>query len=156
MRFRLAVLVAVTSVLTVVSPASAGPRHTAATDWTFVRQEVWGRTLADFLSDARHPDRWFDWTTDGCSVPLPGGIGRTFDFREACRRHDFAYRNLQLLEHRYGTGRTYWNAVDRANADRRFLVDMRDHCRHRFVFVRPFCNAWARVFYTVVRVLGGP
>jgi len=78
MRFRLAVLVAVTSFLTVVSPAAAGPRpathtvaaaHTAADDWSFVQHELFGVSLAQFLTDAVTGDQWFDWSTDYCSAP---------------------------------------------------------------------------------------
>ena len=38
-----------------------------------------------------------DWSTDGCSAPLIGSEGRTFDFRIPCARHDFSYRNFTAL-----------------------------------------------------------
>lgn len=35
----------------------------------------------------------FDWSTDGCSVPLRATPGTEL-FEPACRLHDFGYRNL--------------------------------------------------------------
>ncbi|MEY4174196.1 MAG: hypothetical protein RI900_1361 [Actinomycetota bacterium] len=160
MRSRTAVLVAVTSVLTVASPALAGPVraavHDAATDWKYVHRQVHDISLRDFMGSRLAPDRWFDWSTDGCSAPMLGNAGRTYDFTEACVRHDFAYRNLRMLERRYGTGRTFWNAANRGQADQRFLSDMRAHCRRRSIFIRLACYAWAQVYYGAVRVIGGP
>ncbi|MBU6315456.1 MAG: hypothetical protein KGR47_03005 [Acidobacteria bacterium] len=161
MRSRTAVLVAVTSVLTVASPALAGPVraavHDAATDWKYVHRQVFGASLRDFLATrSAAPDRWFDWSTDGCSAPLLGGSGANYDFTEACVRHDFAYRNLRMLERRYGTGRTFWNAANRALVDQRFLTDMRAHCRRRSILLRLGCYGWAQVYFSAVRVLGGP
>jgi hypothetical protein len=160
-RSRLAVLVAVTSLLTVLSPASAGPvaAGTPATDAAFVEQMMYATSMADFvrIADARAPiDTWFDWTTDWCSAPLVGSTGRSFDFRSPCRRHDFGYRNLQLLERRYGTGSTYWNAASRERVDRQLRTDMKAHCRTRPWHERYTCLAWADTFYAAVRVAGGP
>lgn len=164
MRFRLAVLVAVTSSLTVVSPAFAGPSpairpsvlHTATTDWAFVQQQLYGVSLHTFLATAAIGDRWFDWSNDGCSAPLVGNTGLSFNFRTACQRHDFGYRNLQLLERRYGRGGTYWNGTNRRRADQQFLADMKAHCRTRSFVLRPHCFTWAETFYAAVRTFGGP
>ena len=161
MRFRLAVLVAVTSVLTVVSPALAGPApavagHSATADWQFVHHELYDVPMSRFLLDVRTGDRWFDWSTDFCSAPLIGNTGRSFDFHDPCRRHDFGYRNLRLLERRYGRGHTFWNATERRRVDQQFLADMKAHCHTRFVLLRPACLMWAEAFYAAVRVAGGP
>ena len=160
MRFRLAVLVAVTSVLTVVSPAAAGPRptvaHSAANDWAFVQHELYEVSLRDFLGTSRGGDRWFDWTSDGCSAPLVGDTGLSFNFRDPCRRHDFGYRNLKLLERRYGAGSTYWNGNNRRRVDQQFLADMKGRCRTRAITLQGACFMWAQAFYAAVRVAGGP
>ena len=156
MRFRLAVLVAVTSFLTVVSPAFAGPPHTATTDWAFVRHELWEVPLPVFIASTTQPDPWFDWSTDGCSAPLMGGHGVAYDFRDSCRRHDFGYRNMRRLERRYGTGHSYWNHTTRLLIDRQFLSDMSSSCHHRHFLVRPICSTWAHIYYVVVRQFGGP
>ena len=154
MRFRIAVLVAVTSLLTAVSPVSAGPRS-AHTDWAFVQRMVFTVTLAEFVRSAPG-DPWFDWSTDLCSAPLVGSTGLSFDFGAPCRRHDFGYRNLRLLERRYGAGGTYWNRANRKAVDDQFLRDLRAHCRTRAVWLQTQCHGWASTFYTAVRIAGGP
>jgi hypothetical protein len=158
------VLVAVTSVLTVLSPALAGSRSAGATtslgsvgsDLAFIEQVMYRTSITAFVSIADHGDPWFDWTTDGCSAPVVGSTGRTFDFRLPCRRHDFGYRNLQRMEHRYGAGATFWNATSRARVDRQLYADMNAHCRARRWHDQPSCIAWATTFYAAVRVAGGP
>ena len=112
MRHVLRVLVAVTSVLTVASPALAGPVHSASADQAYVERMMYATSISSFVA-AVGSDTWFDWSTDFCSAPLVGNTGRTFNFTNACRRHDFGYRNLQLLDRRYGAG--HWNAGSRAS-----------------------------------------
>ena len=193
MRKRFAVLVAVTSILTVLSPATAGRlqagplpavslpavplpadpalsastadrltphpellTHDAASDWRYVQRELFAISLWQFVNDARATgDRRFDWSTDYCSAPLVGSTGLSFDFRNSCRRHDFGYRNLKLLDRWYGAGR-FWNAANRERVDRQFLVDMRNHCALRAWWLRSSCLRWADTFYAAVRWLGGP
>src|SRR5258706_12336967 len=104
MRHVLRVFVAVTSVLTVASPASAGSVHTAPTDQAYVDQMLYATPMSGFIA-AVGSDQWFDWSTDFCSAPLVGNTGRSFNFTNACRRHDFGYRNLHLLDRRYGGGK---------------------------------------------------
>jgi Prokaryotic phospholipase A2 len=153
MRPVLRVLVAVTSVLTVASPASAGPLHTAPTDLATIERLMYATPLASFVAAVGH-DRWFDWSTDLCSAPLVGNTGRSFNFTNACRRHDFGYRNLQLVDRSYGTHA--WNHDSRRRVDLQLFADMYGHCRARSWWDRPTCLAWARVFYAAVRVAGGP
>lgn len=153
----LVVLVAVTTRLTVLSPAVAGPSHSAANDEAFVRSMLFDTKLSTFVSTAKAPpDQWFDWSTDFCSAPLVGNTGMSFNFTNSCRRHDFGYRNLQLLERRYGAGNTYWNATNRKQVDRQLLADTRAHCATRALTLRAQCYAWAQTFYSAVRVRGGP
>jgi hypothetical protein len=159
------VLVAVTSVLTVSSPASAGPiatappraaTHSATGDLAYVEHLLYGVPMWQFLLTAAWGDRWFDWTNDGCSAPIVGGTGRSFDFRAPCIRHDFGYRNLRLLERRYGGDGRYWNAVSRHRVDDQLWADMRAHCHARAWWDQPTCFAWAATFYAAVRTFGGP
>ncbi|CAB4544666.1 MAG: hypothetical protein F2534_02815 [Actinobacteria bacterium] len=162
------VLVAVTSLLTVLSPALAGsalartaparsgPVRSAAVDLAFVERMLYAVPLEQFVRIAASGDPWFDWSTDLCSAPLVGSTGRSFDFRHACRRHDFGYRNLKLLERRYGGSGLYWNGARRARVDERFTSDMQAHCGTRAWHERTTCLGWAAVFTTAVRVAGGP
>lgn len=160
---RLRVLVAVTIVLTALSPAHPGSAasHTPSGDLAFVEHHLYVLPIGAFIGAADRGvspagDRWYDWSTDGCSAPRVGDTGRSFDFRAPCRRHDFGYRNLRLLEHRWGTGTTFWNRSARERVDRQFLADMRAHCHVRRWFDRPTCLAWANVYFAAVRVAGGP
>lgn len=163
MRPRLPVLVAVTMVLTALSPAVAGSTAvaagSAASDLAYVEQLMYATSMSQFTATADRQsavDTWFDWSTDWCSAPLVGSTGRSFDFRQPCRRHDFGYRNLQRLERRYGSGSTYWNGDSRARVDRQLRADMTAHCRTRPWHERYTCLGWAETFYAAVRVAGGP
>ena len=153
MRHVLRVLVAVTSLLTVASPAIAGPIRSAVADRATIERLLYATPMSTFISSVGL-DPWFDWSTDFCSAPLVGNTGRSFNFANSCRRHDFGYRNLQLLDRRYGT--RGWNEDSRRHVDQQFLADMQGHCRSRHWYDAPTCFAWAAAFYAAVRVAGGP
>ncbi|HEY7628579.1 MAG TPA: phospholipase A2 [Ilumatobacteraceae bacterium] len=151
MKHILRVVVAVTIMLTVASPAAAGSNHSAANDEAYVEHIMYATSMRGFLDEVGS-DTWFDWSTDFCSAPLVGNTGRTFNFTNACRRHDFGYRNLHLLDQRYGRG--HWTSSSRKRVDQQFLEDMRDHCYGRRWWDEPTCLAWAQTFYSAVRVAG--
>ena len=117
------------------------------------RSLVFNTTLKKFVAVAESGkrDSRLDWTTDGCSVPVLGSTGRTFDFYDACRRHDFAYRNLGRLD-----GGKWWTAQMRARVDSVFKKDMLSDCAARSASTRPSCNAWAETYYRAVRIYAGP
>jgi hypothetical protein len=152
MRHVLRVLVAVTITLTVASPAAAGSLHSAAGDQAFVERMLYATSMTGFVASVG-ADPWFDWNTDFCSAPLIGSTGRSFNFMNACRRHDFGYRNLHLLDRRYGAG--HWTPSTRERVDRQFLTDMRNHCWSRAWYDVPTCLGWAEAFYRAVRLAGG-
>ena len=153
MRRLLHVFIAVTSVLTVAPPADAGPVHSASADQAYVERLLYSTSITSFVA-AVDSDDWYDWSTDSCSAPLVGNTGRSFNFTNSCRRHDFGYRNLQLLDRRYGPG--HWTGSTRKRVDRLFLSDMKRHCWSRPWYDEPTCLAWARAFYAAVRLAGGP
>jgi len=169
MRNFVRVLVAVTSVLTALSAtgiAHAGDARpsegTADEDTAYVMTLLFETPLGDFSAIAKNRigpdgafgDAWFEWKTDLCSAPLVGNTGRSFNFTEPCRRHDFGYRNVRLLDRRYGNHS--WNSDARKRIDEQFLADMKGHCHHRRLLDRPTCYSWAYTFYSVVRIAGGP
>ena len=162
MGLALRVLVVVTSLLTIPSPAVAGPLdppllHSPATDLAYVEQLLYAAPLGVFVGIATNArDRWFDWSTDLCSAPLVGNTGRSFDFTRPCRRHDFGYRNLKLLDRRWGPPGRFWNVLTRERVDRLFRVDMRTGCTVRPWWEQATCLAWAEVFFRAVRIAGGP
>jgi len=95
----------------------------------------------------------FDTTTDGCSAPLLGSEGRSFNFRLPCERHDFAYRNYWL---RAAHGGPAWNAALRAAIDDQFQRDLQSVCAKRRGSFRLRCDAWVIVFFHAVRITAGP
>lgn len=95
----------------------------------------------------------FDATTDGCSAPVLGSDGRSFNFRLPCERHDFAYRNYLL---RAAQGGPAWNAALRAAIDDQFQRDLQSVCATRRGSVRLRCDAWVIVFFHAVRITAGP
>ena len=103
--------------------------------------------LDEFLDyrDSAGRDGRLDFSTDECSAPLVGSTGVSFDFTEACLRHDFGYRNykdLGLFEE------------EKDDVDNRFLEDMKDHCATRSIFLQARCYDWAYTFYYGVRAFG--
>jgi hypothetical protein len=167
-------LVAVSSFLTALSSlASIGPPD-ANRDLAFVETVMFQTPIREFDRSRfamRRQHDWFDWSTDGCSAPIVGGAGRSFNFVAACRRHDFGYRNLKLLDQRYncidaipGTicsvsswiyGR-FWNSTQRQRIDEQFNRDMLENCSHRSRSFRVRCEAWAYTYFASVRAVGGP
>lgn len=116
---------------------------------------VFSASMADFLSarSANMGGSALDWSTDGCSVgPIPEpsrSQPRGYDFRGACWRHDFGYRNYKLQ------GRL--SEAARQRVDDRFHRDMYDVC-DRYSGWRAArgveCRRIADVFYAVVRTCG--
>lgn len=94
-----------------------------------------------------------DTTTDGCSAPLLGSEGRSFNFRLPCERHDFAYRNFSL---RSGSGGPTWDAALRSAIDDQFQRDLQSVCTKRRGSFRLRCDAWVIVFFHAVRLTAGP
>lgn len=151
-------ILAVTVLSSSPSTALVVPAYTSA-DIARLDDLVFGSSLTAFLGSARHRtnrDSVFDWTTDGCSAPLVGGTGRTFDFTASCRRHDFAYRNYKRADRETRHAGSWWNSTMRHRIDLRFRYDMIDHCSRRSVSERVNCHVWAEVFYRMVRIAGGP
>jgi hypothetical protein len=104
-------------------------------------------SLDEFLAQRRSASRdaRLDWSSDLCSAPIVGSSGESFDFTQACLRHDFGYRNY---------GRLGRFDERREAVDERFLEDMRDHCATRLAWELVRCMAWARTFYVGVRAFG--
>lgn len=117
------------------------------------KQLVFNTSLTKFIqvADSNSKDSRLTWTTDGCSVPVLGSTGRTYDFYNACRRHDFAYRNIGKLDN----GK-WWTSEMRAKVDDVFKRDMLIDCKKRTKSARTSCNAWAETYYAAVRVYAGP
>ena len=105
-------------------------------------------------SRAKRTHRWLVTTTDGCSAPVVGSSGASFNFRLACERHDLAYANYTLLA-RVGAS-VEWTADLRARVDDQFQRDLQQLCTTRRHSQRLRCDAWAVVFFHAVRLAAGP
>ena len=92
-------------------------------------------------------DRWaayeFDWSTDLCSRAPEAPFG--FVFADACRHHDFGYRN-------YRTDRAF--AAHKKRIDEVFRADLRRICDRYRRAAQPVCNTVAWTYYQTVRLLG--
>ncbi|GAA3648204.1 phospholipase [Nonomuraea antimicrobica] len=86
----------------------------------------------------------FDWSSDLCSGSPDRPLG--FDFRPACRRHDFGYRNYKAL------GRF---PANKEHVDSAFLFDMRQVCVEYAGARKTACDRLAWSYYQAVRRLGG-
>ena len=105
---------------------------------TFTRQR--------FLLRRQYPT--LDWTSDGCSAPIVGSQGRSFNFRSACNRHDFGYRIFKALG--------LFDTSTRTQIDEQLHRDMNTYCDSQRRTFKVRCIAWSEIFYTMVRAAGGP
>ena len=111
------------------------------------------KSLPAFVAIADSPkhDVRLDWSTDGCSAPVVQSTGRSFDFYNACRRHDFGYRNMS----RFKNGRV-WNETVRLRIDGQFRKDARASCTSKLRLTKMQCLAWAETYFRAVRSFGAP
>lgn len=118
---------------------------------------VFATPLAQFRSErsrAKRLHRWLITSTDGCTAPLVGSSGRSFNFRVACERHDLAYANYAHLA-RLDLG-VHWDSSLRARVDDQFQRDLQETCLRRRHSERLRCDAWVVVFFHAVRLAAGP
>ena len=110
-------------------------------------------SLSSFVASADSPtrDTRLDWSTDGCSAPIVQSTGRSFDFYNACRRHDFGYRNMS----RFKNGRV-WSEALRLRIDAQFRKDARAGCTSKLRLTKVQCLAWAETYFRAVRSFGAP
>jgi hypothetical protein len=123
-----------------VGEQAAAQGVATATIWRWWRDQP--RRL-DALAARTRP---WDVSTDMCS--FSPDTGPTFDFRAACVRHDFAWRNLKRLQALWG-GRINTRS-NRVRATDQFLRDMRLDCDRRARVARTSCRAAAAFYHQVV------
>lgn len=130
----------------------AAPSPSQPNPLVHARHLVFDTPLQVFLAAADSPlrDDRLDWTSDGCSAPVLGDSGLSFNFRGPCRRHDFAYRNFSRLN-----GGLIWTPSTRRRVDDVFLRDMRQTCSQRPWAVAVRCLGWAETYYRSVRMFAG-
>ncbi|MFF9908993.1 phospholipase A2 [Streptomyces sp. NPDC013457] len=127
----------------------------------------WAAARGDALVNNNPDIHGFNWDADKCTK-APDQPGA--DFRAACTRHDFGYRNYRALlgEHgmRFGVPGVTGLGADspKAQTDAVFLQDMKKECNRplgsgRYVQAKPAfqiaaCEAVAQQYYAAVTVLG--
>lgn len=142
-------LIAVASVA-VSAPVAAPTATDPSGDAAVVEHLTFATDLDGFMrerSARRRRHSHLDWETDGCSAPVVGSTGRSFNFRTACIRHDFAYRNFGRLG--------LLDAATRARVDEVFRLDLMSTCLRKPTSLRIRCLAWSEVFFAAVRAVGG-
>lgn len=149
MGFLLHSLVAVTSLLTVHIPHRITPPvfETPLEAVSYVMFDVDFSTFkrAKFSLMRAYP--LLDWTSDGCSAPVVGSEGRSFNFTHACVRHDFGYRNIKRLGQ--------FNEIVRTKLDEQFHRDLESSCVTQVRTRKIRCLLWAETFFVAVRATGG-
>ena len=142
-------LVAVTSLLTAHTPDRVSPppfeSPIEAVSYVMFDLDFMTFTREKFSLKRAYPH--LDWTTDGCSAPVVGSEGRSFNFTQACIRHDFGYRNVKRLGQ--------FNEVVRTKLDEQFRRDLESSCATQVRTRKIRCLIWAEAFYVAVRATGG-
>ena len=146
----LSMLVAVTSVLPAQLPLDASPvpvlSNVDAVRYIEFDLSIAGFTQQRFSLRRQYPT--LTWTSDGCSAPIIGSEGRSFNFRAACDRHDLGYRNFKAL--------AIFDTSTRKLIDEQLHRDMNTYCNSQRRTFKVRCIAWSEIFYTMVRAAGGP
>lgn len=85
----------------------------------------------------------FDWSTDYCTTSPDNPLG--FEFKNACARHDFGYRN-------YKAAGTF--AADKDRLDNAFYADLKRVCASYTGAKGSACLATAWTYYQAVSAFG--
>ena len=141
-------LVAVTGLLTVHIPHRLNPpvfeSPIEAVSYVVFDIDINAFAREKFALKRAYPQ--LDWTTDGCSAPVVGNEGKSFNFTQACVRHDFGYRNIKRLG-------KFTEAV-RETLDQQFHRDLTSSCTNQARTRKIRCFMWAETFYVAVRATG--
>lgn len=140
------------SVVTVLLVVSGGPAQTASltkeellAKWTSPNSASFNQWNSGRQNQESWSDYDFDWSTDYCSASPDEPLG--FDFRVACWRHDFGYRNYSDLGQ---------FEANKARLDNAFYYDLNTKCASYGRKSRSSCDALAVTYYEAVRVFGKP
>ncbi|MCO8275537.1 phospholipase [Actinoplanes sp. TRM 88003] len=150
-RYRGLAVAAVAVMTTLVAPASAAqaadPTDKAAVlaAWTQPAAASYTAWNNARLNQAAWASYGFDWTTDYCTTSPDQPSG--FDFRLACRRHDFGYRN-------YDAAGLF--PANKTRLDETLYADLSRRCDTYNAIVRPACDGLAWTYYQAARQLGRP
>lgn len=143
-------------------------------------QQNWidGASGSTLDSSAAKYNAWHDWSTDSCSNGPD--TGPHFDFKQACARHDWGWRNLKRIDQHWncpdssghpdpdlavwcgswpvfgsrgepiGSVGNLSNGYTRQLVHNVFLSDMQEDCAPRNFISKPACQTQAGAYYTIV------
>ena len=160
-----AVLLALATTMSLVTPASATPRATLkAAAQAVAYERVGGSNYATYK--AKYSSE-LNWGNDGCSVPsyiqAAPGLGAVLSayghiFVHSCDRHDFGYRNFGANTTTPGVHQKFSpTRATKDTIDDRFYSNMKINCDDSFGGVikaplRAACKAGAWTFYEAVHL----
>lgn len=129
------------------APADAAPPDKPAVlaSWTQTSVASYNAWNAARQNQASWAAYKFDWSTDYCTTSPDNPVG--FDFRLACQRHDFGYRN-------YGAAGQF--PANKSRLDDMFHQDLSRRCDTYNAAVRPACDSLAWTYYQAARQFGEP
>ena len=126
-----------------VARAAAADKPAVLASWTQPTAASTAAWNAARLDRGPWESYGFNWSTDDCSAAPEQPLG--FDFTNACRHHDFGYRNYKDLG-RFG--------ANKDRVDDVFYADMKRVCVRHNAAVRPACYSVAWTYYQAVHVFG--
>ncbi|HET8658900.1 MAG TPA: phospholipase [Micromonosporaceae bacterium] len=129
----------------------AGPAHAVTLEEKLAVMSSWTQTSVtsyNAWNSARlNQGAWaaygFNWSTDYCSNSPDNPLG--FDFRLACYRHDWGYRNYKAVG---------LFSANKPRLDDAFYADMKRKCATYSVVLQPPCYSFAWTYYQAVRAFG--
>jgi hypothetical protein len=107
----------------------------------------WNQGRGRLDTEAAKTRGYWNLSTDFCSGAPD--TGPHFDFRKACTRHDWAWRNLKRMDQRHHVSSFNTRSKRRA-ANEVFLRDMREDCARRNVAARALCFSTASAYKVAV------
>jgi hypothetical protein len=131
----------------VATAASLSPGHVAILGRL---DELAAMPLTGFIAarvQAQVNDPLLDWTSDGCSGPIPPGATDT------CLRHDFLYRNARMLRDQWGLDPAFTRSVKQF-ADDNFGKELEDSYDEWIKVFAPPLQVWIDAAEVVVTVVG--
>lgn len=150
-RRKLATLLATAGATMLMVLGLAGPANAVTLEEKLAVMSSWTQTSVTsynaWNTARQNQGAWaaygFDWSTDFCSSSPDNPLG--FDFRLACWRHDFGYRNYKAVG---------LFTANKPRLDDAFYADMKRKCATYSVFVQPSCYSLAWTYYQAVKAFG--
>src|SRR5215211_2790440 len=150
-RRKLATLLATAATAMLMVLGLAGPANAVTLEQKLAVMSSWTQTStasydawnAARLNQGAWAEYGFNWSTDFCSSSPDNPLG--FDFKLACWRHDWGYRNYKAVG---------LFSANKPRLDDAFYADMKRRCATYNIFVQPACYSLAWTYYQAVKSFG--